>query len=455
MPIGKSARRSNTAGMVDIVPALTQIMIRATGQDSIVENLTRLSGGANMESSSFDFAGAGYVLRRAPSAEMMAGRPYGHDVEAAIIRAAVAGGVKAPVITCALAESDGIGTGYVMERVEAEVNPVKILADPPPSLITDLARELARIHAVPVGDLAVPTLDTATALADLKARFCDYGGDRPILALALHWLEQNIPSPARPVLVHGDFRMGNLMVDYRGLAAVLDWELAHLGDAHEDLAYGCMTVWRFGHIDRPAFGVADVESYFAAYESESGVKVEPARFRFWLIYRTFWWALGCMQMADIWRSGIDPSLERAVIGRRTSENELDLLMLLEEDAPATQALAVTLHPPAPPRRQGETSAVEMLEAITAWITQDIKPGAQGHDKFKVAVALNALGMLAREAANPVNVHDKALSDDLLAGRLSLATPGLLAKLRKLALAKLGNDGPKYAALTKARAMWGA
>jgi aminoglycoside phosphotransferase (APT) family kinase protein len=448
--------------MVDIIPALTSIMIRLTGKRGAVTSLTRLTGGANMESSSFDYAGQGYVLRRAPSAEMMAGRPFGHDVEAAIIRAAVAGGVKAPIILGELAESDGIGTGYVMERVEAEVNPAKILAEPPPALTQDLARELARIHAL-VPSFAIdedllgriPVLDTATALADLKARFNGYGGDRPIQALAIRWLEDHLPSPTPPVLVHGDFRMGNLMVGENGLAAVLDWELAHLGDAHEDLAYGCMTVWRFGHIDRPAFGVSDLATYFAAYEAESGIKVDPARFRFWLIYRTLWWALGCMQMADIWREGIDRSLERAVIGRRTSENELDLLMLLEEDAPETQRLAMTLSPPIDARRQGETSTAEMLEAITEWITHDIKPRAEGHDKFKVAVALNALGMLTRDAANPVDVHDKALSDDLIHGRITLASPGVLAKLRRLALAKLGNDVPKYAALAKARAMWGA
>jgi aminoglycoside phosphotransferase (APT) family kinase protein len=448
--------------MVDIIPALTSIMIRLTGKRGAVTGLTRLTGGANMESSSFDYAGRGYVLRRAPSAEMIAGRPFGHDVEAAIIRAAVAGGVKAPIILGELAESDGIGTGYVMERVEAEVNPAKILAEPPPALTQDLARELARIHAL-VPSFAIdedllgriPVLDTATALADLKARFNGYGGDRPIQALAIRWLEDHLPSPTPPVLVHGDFRMGNLMVGENGLAAVLDWELAHLGDAHEDLAYGCMTVWRFGHIDRPAFGVSDLATYFAAYEAESGIKVDPARFRFWLIYRTLWWALGCMQMADIWREGIDRSLERAVIGRRTSENELDLLMLLEEDAPETQRLAMTLSPPIDARRQGETSTAEMLEAITEWITHDIKPRAEGHDKFKVAVALNALGMLTRDAANPVDVHDKALSDDLIHGRITLASPGVLAKLRRLALAKLGNDVPKYAALAKARAMWGA
>jgi len=244
-----------------------------------------------------------------------------------------------------------------------------------------------------------------------------------------------------------------VMVGPEGLAAVLDWELAHWGDAHEDLAYGCMTVWRFGHIDKPAFGVADLETYFAAYEAESGRRVERDRFRFWLVYRTLWWALGCMQMGDIWRTGVDPSLERAVIGRRTSENELDLLLLLESDAPEAERVPISLAAPTPARRQGEPSAVELLEALRAWIDSDVKARAEGRDKFMAAVAMNAIGMLIREQENPVAPHDKALADDLLAGRQSLATPGLLARLRTMALGKLANDVPKYAALAAAQKAW--
>jgi aminoglycoside phosphotransferase (APT) family kinase protein len=435
---------------------LNQALARLAGGALLpLTNLTRLTGGANMESWSFDWGGAGYVLRRAPSPEMMAGRPFGHDVEAAIIRAAVAGGVKAPIIVGDLETGDGLGTGYIMKRVEAEVSPATILADPPPALIADLTRELASIHRLTADTLEVPTLDAKAGLADLKTRFLSYGGDRPILALAIKWLEGHIPDPVPPTLVHGDFRMGNLMVDADGLAAVLDWELAHLGDPHEDLAYGCMTVWRFGHIDKPAFGCADLDTYFAAYEDAGGARVDPSRFRFWLVYRTLWWALGCMQMGDIWRTGVDRTLERAVIGRRTSENELDLLLLLEEDAPETQRLPLTLDTTPVPRRMGEPSAVEMLEAISEWIVSDVKPKAEGHDRFKVAVALNALGMLTREAANPVAVHDKSVADDILAGRKTLATPGLLTKLRKAALTKLANDVPKYAALAKAREIWSA
>jgi aminoglycoside phosphotransferase (APT) family kinase protein len=434
---------------------LAKALARMAGGASLpLSNLTRLSGGANMESWSFDWGGAGYVLRRAPSAEMMAGRPFGHDVEAALVRAARAAGVTAPEVVGELHDDDELGTGYVMRRVEAEVSPAAILADPPANLIEDIARELAAIHTMPADTVAgIPTMDTAAALEELAKRFEAYGGDRPILALAIKWCRDHLPAPAEPRLVHGDFRMGNLMVDREGLAAVLDWEIAHWGDSHEDLAYGCMTVWRFGHVDKPAFGCSDLDRYFAAYEAAGGAPVDRNRFRFWLVYRTLWWALGCMQMGDIWRGGIDRSLERAVIGRRTSENELDLLLLLEDDAPETQRLPVRIDPPSSVRRQGEPSTVEMLEAIREYVDSDVKANAQGRDRFMAAVAMNALGMLIREAENPVATYDRTLADDLLAGRQTLATPGLLAKLRKAALAKLANDSPKYAALGKAREKW--
>src|SRR3546814_7736788 len=97
-------------------------------------------------------------------------------------------------------------------------------------------------------------------------------------------------------------------------AAVLDWELAHLGDGHEDLAFGCMTVWRFGQLDRPAFGVGSLEEYFAAYAEAGGAPVDRGRFRFWLVYRTLWWALGCLLMGQAGRSGAGTSDE---IGRAT------------------------------------------------------------------------------------------------------------------------------------------
>lgn len=419
-----------------------------------IEHLGRLSGGANMESWSFDWGGAGYVLRRAPSAEMMAGRPFGHDVEAALVRAARAGGVRAPEVVGELHEDDGLGSGYLMRRIDAEVAPAAILSNPPPSLLQDIARELARIHALPPDCVAgIPHMDTAAALGDLRSRFDSYGGDRPIIALALRWCADHLPEPVEPRLVHGDFRMGNIMAGPDGLAAVLDWELAHLGDPHEDLAYGCLTVWRFGQIDRPAFGLGDLERYFAAYEAAGGRPVDRTRFRFWLIYRTLWWALGCLQMGEIWRQGIDRTLERAVIGRRTSENELDLLLLLEEEAPEAERRHLAPEEQPPLSRQGEPAAAEILEAVRDWIEQAVKSKSAGRERFLAAVAANALGIVIRELERPVVVEDRPLAAAILDGRETLASPGLLKRLRRDAFAKLANDVPKYAALRVARTRW--
>ncbi|MDO9368307.1 MAG: phosphotransferase family protein [Sphingopyxis sp.] len=439
--------------LIDLLPAL---MTRITGPGDL-SGLSRLSGGANMESWAFDWAGAGYVLRRAPSADYMAGRPYGHADEAALVIAAHAAGVRAPEVVGVLADADGMGTGYVMRRVIAEVNPAKILADPPPSLLADLGRELARIHAIPAERLpaAIPHMDSAAALAELKARFLTYGGDRPVIALAIRWCEDHLPERAPAVLVHGDYRMGNIMVDGEGLAVVLDWELAHRGDAHEDLAFGCMTVWRFGQLDHPAFGVGSLEDYFAAYQAAGGTPVDRDRFRFWLVYRTLWWALGCLQMGAAWRSGADATVERVVIGRRTAEQELDLLLLLESEAPgAERARALPSSPPASTKPAGEPTNTEIVQAVRDWLGEAIKPGSQGHGKFEVAVAMNALGIVMRDLDAGARVEDKALADGLLTGSMTLAEPGLLAKLRRTALDKLAVDSSKYAALARARALWG-
>jgi hypothetical protein len=146
-------------------------------------------------------------------------------------------------------------------------------------------------------------------------------------------------------------------------------------------------------------------------------------------------------------------LERAVIGRRTSETEIDLLMLLEEDAPEAERGPIALPSPSTPRRLGEPSSTEMLEALARWIETDIKPQAKGRDRFMAAVAVNALGMLQREATAPLHVHDKSLCDALLAGRQSLNTPGLVAQLKAQSLAKLAADQPKYSGLAAARKKW--
>ena len=428
--------------------------MRRIGATGDVTNCTRLTGGATMESWRFKLSEDAYVLRRAPSLEFMKDRPFGHDTEAAIIRAAHAADVTAPEVVAELEPGDGLGSGFVMRALPGTPDPRAILAmDDAGGLLKEAARDLARIHAITRDSLPenVPELDYTQGVAKLLDQFEEAGGDRPIIALGLKWLADNVPERAEPVLNHGDYRLGNLLAEDSRLTGVLDWELAHFGDAHEDLAFGCMAVWRFARYDRPALGLGSLEDYFAAYEVESGRNVDRERFRFWTIYRTVWWALGCLRMAQIWRSGEDRMLERVVISRRTSEQELDLLMLLEEDAPeAEQTRSASLSHT--DNSQGEATNGEIATAIADWLAT-IKDRMQGHDRFQLAVARNALGMIARDDLVLPRREDVELANAILSGDVALADEEVLVDLKERALEKLEADVPKYPALAVALKKW--
>lgn len=439
--------------MEELQQGLARAMARvASGEPS---GLRRLTGGATMESWRFEQNGESYVLRRAPSLAFMEGRPFGHATEAAVIRAARAAGVTAPEVVTVLEPEDGIGSGFVMRALPGTPDPRAIQAmEGAGTILREAARDLARIHSLGRDDLPpdIPVMDYRAAIADLRAQFEEAGGDRPIIALGLRWMEDNCPDPVEPVLNHGDYRLGNVLCEDSRLTGVLDWELAHFGDPHEDLAFGCMAVWRFARYDRPALGLGSLEDYFAAYEAESGRTVDRARFRYWMIHRTVWWALGCLRCAKYWRDGSDRMLERVVISRRTSENELDLLMLLEDDAPEAERARAPLAPAPEQVERGEATAGEIATAISEWLST-VKDRMEGHDRFQLAVARNALGMIARGESQRTPVCDRALADALLAGDRSLATPGLLADLKGRALDKLAADIPKYPALAVARKKW--
>lgn len=425
----------------------------------VPSGLARLTGGATMESWRFEADGNAYVLRRAPSLDFMKDRPFGHDVEAAIIKAACKAGVTAPEVVAELAPEDSIGSGFVMRALPGTPDPKEILQfDDPDVLLEQAARDLARIHSLRPADVpdAVPVMDYRAEIADLKAQFIKAGGDRHIIALGIKWLEDNCPEPVDLVLIHGDYRMGNLLAEDGKLTGVLDWELAHFGDRHEDLAFGCMAVWRFTRYDRPALGLGSLEQYFAAYEAEAGVKVDPKRFRYWMIHRTVWWALGCLKMAAYWRGGEDRMLERVVISRRTSEQELDLLLLLEEDAPEEERTRAFENWTKIDDRNfyGEAALFEMVQAVSEWL-ETLKPKLEGHDLFQLAVARRAISMVQGEdTVLPGSFENRVLSDAILDGRITLDTPQRLNAFRYSAVEKISADSPKYPSLAAARDKWG-
>jgi len=171
-------------------------------------------------------------------------------------------------------------------------------------------------------------------LTEWRHRLDDMGDTTATFEWAFRWLDGHRPAPSPQRLVHGDFRMGNLIVDESGLAAVLDWELVHLGEAYEDLAWFCIRAWRFGAPEHlGAGGLGSVETFLSAYEAAAGEPVDRATFRWWLTLATLRWGVICRFQAERHLSGQTPSVELAAIGRRVSETEWDILDLLEGGGP--------------------------------------------------------------------------------------------------------------------------
>ncbi len=154
------------------------------------------------------------------------------------------------------------------------------------------------------------------------------GSPQPMLELVRRWLIDHRPPPVEPVVLHGDFRLGNLIVGDDGLRAVIDWELAHLGDPMEDLGWLCVKAWRFGQRP-PVAGLGEYDELFAAYTEAGGAAVDADVVRWWEVLGTWKWAIMCVLQASVHLSGAARSHELAAVGRRVCENEHDLFLALE------------------------------------------------------------------------------------------------------------------------------
>jgi aminoglycoside phosphotransferase (APT) family kinase protein len=320
-----------------LIEPLTRLAQRKLGGDAIA-GLTRLSAGATQEIWRFGvYRGdveTPVILRRAPGGIRVSEMAVGLATEASLIEAAGRVGVPVPPVLCVLEDEDGLGQGFVMGFVEGETLGGRIargeaLAGARPRLARQCGEILARIHTLDPADF--PTLRRA-APAELVAQYrASYEASqwpRPVLDLTFRWLEAHCPpAPQRPRLVHGDFRNGNLMVGPDGVRAVLDWEIAHVADPMEDLGWICVTPWRFGVLDKPVGGFGEREELWAGYEAAGGDPVNRAHAHWWEVYGSMRWGVMCVGMTAAFRNA-DPSVERAVIARRVSENELDLMRLI-------------------------------------------------------------------------------------------------------------------------------
>ena len=345
MSTGQAAGAGDRAMEAAIAAALADRGGAREAAPTAVEGLRRLSGGANMETWSFDWRSDDgvrpLILRRMPAsagADAVSVGTIDLPTEAGLLTLARRHRVSVPEVVRVLAPEHGLGTGYIMSRERGEALPFRILGDERfASARRALARQcgetLGRIHQIPLDALPAGLRDLSPEedFERLQALLDRFGNPSPVHQLGLNWLRENHPPGSRRCLVHGDFRNGNLLVDEQGLVAVLDWELAHVGEPAEDLGYICGNVWRFGRSDRPVGGFGTYEDLLAGYAAVTGDAPSLEEVRYWEVYTALGWGIVCLTMVDMYRSGQDPSLERAAVGRRMSESEIDLLVLLDRE----------------------------------------------------------------------------------------------------------------------------
>jgi len=321
-------------------PALELALLKALHGFAHITRMTRLSGGASQETWSIDAAVGDHmvplILRRAPGGVARAGVSANSvplETEAIVIEAARAEGVAAPRVRYVLTPEDKAGSGYVMDRLEGETIARKILRDAEfnavrPKLARQCGEILARIHRVNIAPLrgVLAVVDGPAQLKRYREIYDLYDYPHPMFELAFQWLEPRMKASRRQTLVHGDFRHGNILISPKGVEAALDWELTHIGDPLEDIGWICTNSWRFGVADKVVGGFGDLPDLLAGYKEAGGVDLDVDEVRTWIVYGSLKWGIMCMSMYQGFRA--DHSVERAAIGRRSSETEIDLVNLI-------------------------------------------------------------------------------------------------------------------------------
>lgn len=366
--------------------------------------IRRLSGGASRITSTFELELPSGVVRTLVLQQIRGtalSRHPGVETEATLLREALRVGVPVPEVVAAGA-ADRLEEGWlVVEHLDGETLPRRILrgdeyASARSKLVEQTARALAAVHTIDAE--IVPALPPADPLAHPLEFLDALDETRPVLELGIRWLDRDQPDRDESVVVHGDFRMGNFLVDETGLRGVLDWELAHRGNAAEDIGWLCARTWRFGGAGRVG-GFGDLAEFLTAYRSAGGRSVEVDEVRWWEAYAAVKWAVICLLQAVTHLSGSTRSVELAAIGRRACESEWDLLDLLGVHLPPGPAS------PAEVRAGGRTepdplfgtpSAAELIEAVREYLDEKVMPSTDGAARFEARVARNVLATVGRE-----------------------------------------------------------
>ena len=443
-----------------------------------VSGITRMSGGASRETWSLDATtGDGtrheLVLRRDPP-----GRPSSPGAiarEAAVMRAAHDAQLPVPEV---LVDTDDAavwgGAGMVMRRIAGETLGRRILRDDTyaaarSGLVDSCAHALAQLHRIDPATVPGDTNEAADPVRTLRSIIDLFDEPVPTFEYALRWLDEHRPEPTGHAVLHGDFRLGNLIVGEDGLRSVLDWELTHVGDPAEDLGWLCVRAWRFG-ASLPVGGLGTREQLLSSYEQHGGAPIDATALRWWEVYGTLRWGAICLTQTAVHLRGELRSVELAAIGRRVCETEWDLLLLIAPDRAAlahdrratrqgsgSGATEPDEDAVVDPGLHGRPSAAELVESVREFLTDRVMAETTGGLAFHARVAANVLAMVERELrdgpaaalARAVALDDlgvrteRELAAALRAGTLRASPQQVLDTLADGVVERVGVANPRY------------
>ncbi|MHA7648960.1 phosphotransferase family protein [Mycobacterium sp. ML4] len=439
---------------------LAALLTPVLGDGVAVENLRLLTGGASRTTWAFDAVSGTdrrpLILRTGPPDDIHAGM----ELEARVQTAAAAAGAPVPHVLIAEDSVAALGNPFLIcEEIKGEtiVRRIQRQLDDPQRLLRQCAHALAAIHRA---EADIPGLNRDDPIEHSRQQLDDMGDTTATFEWTLRWLTGHRPAPSPAVLVHGDFRMGNLIVDGSDLAAVLDWELVHVGERYEDLAWFCVRAWRFGApAGLGAGGLGSIENFLHFYEEASATALDRAAFHWWLVLATLRWGVICRYQAERHLSGQSRSVELAAIGRRVCENEWDLLDLLGAPASDDETRSAPERSESVQRRgsalHGRPTAAELVAAVAEFLETDVRAATTGQVHFHARVASNALRTVERELLDSGDAAARAaltrlgfsneyeLGAAIRAGDLDDGGPTVMACLRKLVRHRLAVAHPGY------------
>ena len=319
----------------ELASALSKKLLEV-GIEGKVSNLEPLTGGASKEIWKFEVSNAKkstkMILRRGSGIE----GPLAIKTadEARIQKEVIKVGAPVPKILAVSKKEEELGDAYIMHFVEGESIARKILRDNEykkalPLLAYQCGEAIAKIHNVDIDNFSfLPKKPAEDQLNDLYSTYQSFEQPSPVFEYAYLWLKEQDFGNFQESLVHGDFRLGNIIVNADGLQSIIDWELAHIGNPLQDLGWVCGNSWRFGKNDKVVGGFGELEDLLEGYNSVSKLKVNKEMVRCWQVFGTFRWGVICLIQAYAHLNGTINSIEKAAIGRRVSETEIDIVDLL-------------------------------------------------------------------------------------------------------------------------------